>query len=158
MRFSLDGAEVGRDGAQELRRDRDAKRYDTLSFGVRNQPQACQRECVPLLKKASERVFARRSQFAKKRRIICKTDAESGKFMVMDGMRLRGEDFLRIGLRDARRQSFVRDRDVLRDVRDHFDAVLNVLVQEVGAKLRIQNAPGDKDKRDDQQDGDDGNE
>ena len=60
---------------------------------------------------------------------------------------LRGEDALGLFLRDSRRERLVRDSDVLRDILNHLDALLDVLVQQVGAKLGIENAPGKKNER-----------
>jgi len=38
----------------------------------------------------------------------------------------------------------MRNGDVLRDIRNHLDAILDVLVQQIGTQLRIENAAGKK--------------
>src|SRR6202521_2837663 len=95
---------------------------------------------------------------AKERGITGETDAEFWEFMVMHCMRLGGQDALRFAFRDTGRERFMRDGNVFRDVRDHFNALLDVLVQKIGAQLRIQNTARQKNERHSQQDGDEGDE
>ena len=46
------------------------------------------------------------------------------------------------------------DRDVLREIRNHFDALLDIFMQQIGAQLGIENTGGKKDQGHNEQDGD----
>ena len=64
-------------------------------------------------------------------------DFQSGKFAVVNGMRLCREDFFQFVLRDASREGLASDRNMLRNIRDHFDTLVNVVIKKIGAQLRI---------------------
>src|SRR5882724_4813918 len=68
----------------------------------------------------------------------------------MNRVGLRGQDALGLLLRDPRRKCLMRNRDVLRDISNHIDALLDVLVEQVGAELGIEDAAGKKDERQNQ--------
>jgi hypothetical protein len=53
----------------------------------------------------------------------------------MNRVRLRRQDALRLLLGDASRKRSVCNGNVLRNIRNHLDAVLDIFVQEIGAKL-----------------------
>src|SRR6266404_3121122 len=67
---------------------------------------------------------------------------------------LRGQDALGLLLRDPWRECLMRHRDVLRDIRNHIDALLDVLVEQVGPELGIENPASKKNERQNEQDGD----
>ena len=75
------------------------------------------------------------------REVAREFDFQVGKFTVMNGVGLLREDSFRFVLVNARRQCPVRDGNMLRNIRDHFDALVDVLVKKVSAQLRIKN-PG----------------
>ena len=52
----------------------------------------------------------------------------------------------------------MRNGDVLGDIRYHCNALLNILVQEIGAQLGVQNTAGQQYQRHDQQNGNEGDE
>ncbi len=76
----------------------------------------------------------------------------------MDCVRLGRQDALRFVLRHASGENLVSDGNVLRDIRDHLNSLLDVLVQKIRAQLGIQNAARQKYERHNQQDGNEGDE
>ena len=46
------------------------------------------------------------------------------------------------------------DRDVLREIRYHLDALLDIFMQQIGAELGIENTGGEQDQGHNEQDGD----
>ena len=99
------------------------------------------------MQESGKRFLAGGSYLAKERGIIGETDAESGELLVMHCMRLCRQDALRFTLRDSGRERLMCDGNVLGDIRDHCNALLDILVQEIGAQLGIQNSARQKNER-----------
>ena len=69
----------------------------------------------------------------------------------MNRVGLGRQDTLRLVLRDTSRKRSVCDGNVLRDIRNHIDAVLDIFMQNIGAELRIEYASSKKNEGDNQQ-------
>ena len=82
-----------------------------------------------MLQEPRKRVLARRGDLAKKRAIAGKTDVEAWQIPIVNRVGLRGQDALGLLLRDPWRECLMRNGDVLRDIRNHIDALLDVLVE-----------------------------
>ena len=136
----LNGAEVRRNSAQKVWRNRHMQSHNALTLAIHDSAQARQRERVSLLQESGKRSLASGTYFVKERNIVRETNTQSRKFTVMDGVRLRRQDTFRFFLGYPRGERFVRNSNVLRDIGNHFDAVVNVFMKEVGPQLRIQNA------------------
>src|SRR5712692_4249608 len=149
--IQLDGAEVRRDGGQELRRHRHPQCDDTFSLAIGNSPETRQRKRIALLQQTREGSLARGSHFAEERGVFRKTDAQSGELAIMNRMRLCREDPLRLLHGDTGGKCVMRGGDVRRDIRNHIRALLDILMQKIGAQLGIQDSAGQKHQRDDQQ-------
>src|SRR5258706_86156 len=72
----------------------------------------------------------------------------------MNRMGLRGQDAFGFLSLNPRRKCLMPDRDVLREIRNHFDALLDIFMQQIGAQLGIKNTGGEKDQGHNKQDGD----
>ena len=77
----------------------------------------------------------------------------------MYGVGLIGEDCFRFLLLEPFGPgSGICRGDMLGNVANHFDAAVNVFVEEIGAELGVENSAGENDEREDQEDRDDGDE
>src|SRR6266852_3549227 len=83
--------------------------------------------------------------------VIRKPDAQAWEFAIVNRMRLRRQNALRLSFRDARRERLMRDGDVFRDIRDHVYALMDVLVQQVSTQLGIENTGRKHNQRYDRQ-------
>src|SRR6266567_293197 len=69
----------------------------------------------------------------------------------MNRVGLCRQDSFRFSLRDRGGERLMRYGNVCRNIRDHFHSAVNILIQEVSAKLRIKNAAHKKNECNDQQ-------
>src|SRR2546426_9097033 len=69
----------------------------------------------------------------------------------MNRVGLCRQDSFRFFLRDRGGKRLTRYGNVCRNIRDHFHSAMNILIQEVSAKLRVKNATHKKNERHDQQ-------
>src|SRR5437667_2916035 len=65
----------------------------------------------------------------------------------MNRVGLCGQDAFRFSLRDRGGERLMRYGNMCRNIRDHFHSAMNILIQEVSAKLRIKNATHKKNER-----------
>ena len=65
----------------------------------------------------------------------------------MNRVGLCRQDAFRFSLRDRGGERLMRYGNMCRNIRDHFHSAMNILIQEVSAKLRIKNATHKKNER-----------
>ena len=71
----------------------------------------------------------------RKRLFVRKPYAQAGKLTVVNRMRLRRQNALRITLRDGGGQGLMGNGDVLGNIRKHINTLMNVFIEQVCAQL-----------------------